>query len=64
MRRLTTWTPTDAASVTLPPSQHQHPPPGEYRINLKPDEEITFFYEKRKEKKKTLLSEKGYMLRG
>lgn len=35
-------------------------------ISLKPDEEITFFYEKRKEKKnktKTLLSEKGYVKR-
>ena len=32
-------------------------------INLKPDEDITSFYEKRKERE-TLLSEKGSMLRG
>lgn len=65
--------------LTLRPAtpQHQRPPSPRRislallktaHISLKPDEKITFFYEKRKEKKqknktKTLLSEKGYVKR-
>lgn len=70
MMRLAAWTPTDAASVTLPPHstsvtpQDTFDPPKTTSVWAKTQmRKFPSFMNRRKKKKKTLFAQKGYVKR-